>query len=206
MGNHDYHQNPIFQVKSKYFNNNHFYFKIPFSKNTDLFFIDTVQLFPNHCGITSKNMTDIFNCDFPVLENAQLIWLENELINSGSKNKIVFGHYPIVSNGLYANHMQPLFNKLIPLFKKYNVRAYISGHEHNVQYIERLYDNYHFRQFIVGCSSEVRKNDSTNIITNSNDIYDNSELFYIKICENTNNVIIIQFINTDGVIKYSFFV
>ena len=44
-------------------------------------------------------------------------------------------------------------------FEKYKVDIYISGHEHNIQYIERKISNdYTFHQFIIENSSENRVN------------------------------------------------
>ena len=60
------------------------------------------------------------------------------------KNKIVFGHYPIISNGAYNNHMKPLHKLLYPIFKKHNVRAYVSGHDHNIQYMKKEDNGYNF--------------------------------------------------------------
>ena len=57
LGNHDYHQNPLCQVNNNYWNTPHFYYKLSLNNNTDLFFIDTVQLYPGHCFI-SKNMIE----------------------------------------------------------------------------------------------------------------------------------------------------
>ncbi|AFZ25595.1 putative phosphohydrolase [Cylindrospermum stagnale PCC 7417] len=62
----------------------------------------------------------------------QLPWLEKELSQSKASWKIVFGHHPIYSSGQYGSN--PDFIKTItPLFKKYNVQAYINGHEHNYE-------------------------------------------------------------------------
>lgn len=204
MGNHDYYQNPLSQINSNYFNNNELYFKRSFTSDTDLFFIDTVQLFKNHCNITSMDMLRIHNKSFNELEEIQLEWLDNELKKSNVKNKIVFGHYPIMSNGVYAHDLLPLQKKLLPIFKKHNVKVYVSGHEHNIQYIERQIDEYKFNQFIIGCSSHIRPDEykRKNII----DMYYNNDNFYLKIIEDEKKNLLFEFYNKNNVIKYSYLI
>ena len=85
----------------------------------DLYFIDTVLLYKNHVGITDEIITDLFNTSHRVLKEKQLEWLEYNLENSKLNNRktIVFGHYPIISNGLYANDLEPIYNILMPFFQ-----------------------------------------------------------------------------------------
>ncbi|HEY9779305.1 MAG TPA: metallophosphoesterase [Leptolyngbyaceae cyanobacterium] len=62
----------------------------------------------------------------------QLRWLEQELSRSDAKWKVVFGHHPIYSSGIYGSN--PEFIKtLTPLFQKHRVQLYINGHEHNYE-------------------------------------------------------------------------
>lgn len=62
----------------------------------------------------------------------QLTWLETELRRSKATWKIVFGHHPIYSSGVYGNSTT-LIDRLSPLFKKYGVQLYINGHEHSYE-------------------------------------------------------------------------
>ena len=82
-------------------------------------------------------------------------WLEKTLSESDDKIKIVNGHYPMFSNGNYRENIK-LIKILYPLFKKYNVKVYFSGHDHTFQHLVRNYDNHEVNQFIIGSSSEVR--------------------------------------------------
>ncbi len=63
---------------------------------------------------------------------AQLAWLEKELSRSDAPWKIVFGHHPIYSSGMYGSN-QAFIKNLTPLFQKYSVQLYINGHEHNYE-------------------------------------------------------------------------
>lgn len=62
----------------------------------------------------------------------QLPWLEQELSRSDARWKIVFGHHPIYSSGLYGSN-QAFIKNLTPLFQKYGVHLYIDGHDHNYE-------------------------------------------------------------------------
>lgn len=204
MGNHDYEGNPTVQLQSPYIKNNEYYFKMSLSENTDLFFIDTVQLYENHCNIGRNKIQRAHNeSDYKILQTKQIEWLTHALHESVACNKIVFGHYPIISNGIYKDLLSPLYNKLLPIFAKYNVSAYVSGHEHNIQYIERNINGYRLRQFIVGSSSQNRMFITRNILPN--DMFDNSKCFYMKIYEDEELITLEIFDNTDiPIYKYVF--
>jgi 3',5'-cyclic AMP phosphodiesterase CpdA len=62
----------------------------------------------------------------------QLDWLEQELSRSDATWKVVFGHHPIYSSGIYGSN-QAFIKSLTPLFQKYGVQVYINGHEHNYE-------------------------------------------------------------------------
>jgi 3',5'-cyclic AMP phosphodiesterase CpdA len=68
------------------------------------------------------------NADWSV----QQPWLEKELSRSNAAWKIVYGHHPIYSSGVYGN-TQAFIETLSPLFKKYGVQLYINGHEHSYE-------------------------------------------------------------------------
>ncbi|BAT54663.1 putative purple acid phosphatase precursor [Nostoc sp. NIES-3756] len=62
----------------------------------------------------------------------QLPWLEKELSSSNASWKVVFGHHPIYSSGVYGTN-QAFVKTFTPLFKKYGVQLYINGHEHSYE-------------------------------------------------------------------------
>ncbi|MFM8935842.1 MAG: metallophosphoesterase [Vulcanococcus sp.] len=62
----------------------------------------------------------------------QLSWLRVVLARSTAPWKVVVGHHPIYSSGLYGNDPE-LGAKLIPLLRKHGVQLYINGHEHHYE-------------------------------------------------------------------------
>ncbi len=65
---------------------------------------------------------------------AQLEWLERELKNSTATWKVVFGHHPIFSYGAHGN-TPGMITHVQPLLEKYEVAAYVCGHDHDRQLI-----------------------------------------------------------------------
>lgn len=201
MGNHDYYGNPKIQLNTNHFKNNEFYFKKTFS-NIDLYFLDTAPLHEGHCEVDNTIFKQIHNKCAEELKQEQLKWLETELEKSvkNGRKKIVFGHYPVISNGFYYFKLRPLYETLIPLFEKYKVDAYVSGHEHNVQHIKRtISKDYTFNQFIIGSSSETRRNGFINPFHNS--LFDNSNHFMMEIIQK-NRSLHFRFINEENIIQY----
>lgn len=202
MGNHDYRGDPNLQLRSNYFNNHEFFFKRSM-ENVDLFFLDTILLFKGHCNIFDYNIYKTHNKPYMDLKEEQLNWLENEMEKSkyNGKKIIVFGHYPILTNGFYANEMEPLYNLLIPIFEKYKINAYVSGHEHNIQYIyKEINEDYSFHQFIVGSSSHYRKQEFC--LKNKNYMFEDDDFYYLQIREDKNDIFF-EFKNKIGSIKHS---
>ncbi len=84
--------------------------------------------------------------------NAQLPWLERELSRSDADWKVVFGHYPIYTSGLYGTN-QNFINILTPLFQKYRVQLYINGHDHNYERTQPIDGTTYL---ICGAGSQIR--------------------------------------------------
>ncbi|MCP9774495.1 metallophosphoesterase [Cyanobium sp. WAJ14-Wanaka] len=62
----------------------------------------------------------------------QMPWLKNALAKSSAPWKVVVGHHPIYSAGLYGDDPSAIA-KLTPIFAKYGVQLYLNGHEHNYE-------------------------------------------------------------------------
>ncbi|KAM4748282.1 tartrate-resistant acid phosphatase type 5 [Rhinophrynus dorsalis] len=65
----------------------------------------------------------------------QLQWLKEKLRSAKEQYLLVAGHYPVWS---VAEHgpTHCLVHHLEPLLRKYRVTAYLSGHDHNMQYLQ----------------------------------------------------------------------
>jgi len=86
---------------------------------------------------------------------AQLAWLNDTLRASNATVKIVVGHHPIFSSGFSSLELGTFMRtNLTPLFEQYNVLAYLSGHEHNLQaHVPK--DNPRTSYFISGAGSKI---------------------------------------------------
>lgn len=95
--------------------------------------------------------------DTHVFEKAQQNWLESSLATcqGNDKYRIIFGHYPVMSVGIYAHSgtTKRTYSLLIPMMKKFKVDAYISGHEHQMQAF--VHEGVHF--IISGASSQLNR-------------------------------------------------
>lgn len=198
LGNHDYLLNPKAQIFSPNWKMDGWYFKKEFD-NIDLYFLDTNQFALEWVSeeILHQNH-NLFSND--LIKN-QLNWLENEFKKNINKRKILIGHYPILTNGYYIDKMDKLYDALINLFQKYNVTLYISGHEHNIQHINRKIDELDFTQVIIGSSSEVRDDVKNCQII---DMLNNKETFFGKLTINSDNFLM-QYFNSEGVLKYEYY-
>lgn len=197
LGNHDYLLNPKAQINNTNWIMNDFYFKQEYD-NVELYFIDTVQ-FHIHTWVSKDKIEKVHNKKINLLVKDQINWLENEM-SKNNKDKIVIGHYPILTNGYYFGIMNKLYRKLINIFKKYEIKAYISGHEHNIQHIKRKKNNYMFNQIIIGSSAENRDNTDN---SKDRDMFDKSDIFY-GMLRFEDNEMIIDYVNKNGIVKYSY--
>jgi hypothetical protein len=160
LGNHDYQLNPFAQII--YNKNNwimpNWYFNKDFD-NTECWFLDTCQLVTlgdlegnnNKGHVTKKMIENTHNDSFENIRNKQIKWLTESLESSSKKNKIVVGHYPLISFGFHQeDSVEELYKLLFPIFKKYNVSHYFCGHDHNIQSIILTEDNYKLNHIIIG--------------------------------------------------------
>ncbi|CAI4229999.1 unnamed protein product [Auanema sp. JU1783] len=107
----------------------------------DILMIDTIVLCGNSRDIefagfwkmvTAKSHTP----EGPVnvtAANLQYKWLETNLKNSTADYLFVVGHYPVYSVSSHGP-TQCMIDNVIPYLAKYNVTAYISGHDHSLQH------------------------------------------------------------------------
>lgn len=81
-------------------------------------------------------------------------WIEENLAMSKADYLIVTGHYPVYS---IAEHGPTycLVDRLMPLLHKYNVTAYMSGHDHNLQHLSVMAYNTTVDYFISGAADFI---------------------------------------------------
>lgn len=133
LGNHDYKLNP--QAQFIYRNPNwvmpyHYYDRM--YKDVHLIALDTIDLAPQ--------ISSMFIPHLQLQPSNQLEWLKHVLKVSTSSWIIVFGHYPVFSNGGHGD-TEELKQKLLPLFKN-KVHLYLSGHDHSI--CHKQYNNTHY--------------------------------------------------------------
>ncbi len=64
----------------------------------------------------------------------QIDWLEEGLADSRDRWKIVVGHHPIFSGGRHGDTPQ-MIELVKPLLDRHGVKAYINGHDHDLQHV-----------------------------------------------------------------------
>lgn len=156
LGNHDYGRAPEAQVAytahSARWKMPSRYYKVSgedigFSA-ADLFVIDTSPLIEDYAHGHGGRSANIKTQDGA----AQLAWLDRELAASKATYKLVLGHHTIFSGGSGHGDTPDMITRVLPILKRHGVHAYINGHDHDLQHIER--DGVHF--LCSGAGSEVR--------------------------------------------------
>jgi predicted MPP superfamily phosphohydrolase len=191
LGNHDYLGNINAQIEYKLnnWNMDSNYYKKSTDKY-DLFFIDTNVITPEYSNLNYNIVKSKLKEEPLEYSKKMLEWLDDELSKS-TKVKIVMGHYPIISHGIYGiNHI--LFKKLFPIFKKHNVSYYFSGHDHNLQIIDVTSENYILKQVISGSSSCIYplfNNISKKIFSKNGHVTIDTSDESVNIIDNKNKII-----------------
>lgn len=153
LGNHDYIDNPNAQILYSRVEDS---WKMPFYWYDMLIHLSGTEtahfIFLDTCLLAEDITTNLIRHGNPMsvplylnlvrkYQASQKAWLEKILKTSTSKWKIVFGHYPVFSNG--PHHLShKLQEYLVPLFMQYKVDFYVSGHDHNLQHLTKNNTNY----------------------------------------------------------------
>lgn len=132
FGNHDYHGSLQAQIDYSKLNPN--------------------WKFPSRFYRFKEGDGEFFMLDTENLDAEQLKWLDESLTTSLADWKIVCGHRPIYSHGGHGDSSE-LKEKLLPLLKN-RVDLYFSGHDHNLEFMDK---GYHPKFVVSGASSDVRK-------------------------------------------------
>jgi predicted MPP superfamily phosphohydrolase len=65
-------------------------------------------------------------------------WMEVTLSQSTADWKLVIGHRHVFSAGDHGPVTTDLLENLVPIMEKYNVDAYVCGHDHNLQHMRNV--------------------------------------------------------------------
>uniref|UniRef100_A0A914BU86 Calcineurin-like phosphoesterase domain-containing protein n=1 Tax=Acrobeloides nanus TaxID=290746 RepID=A0A914BU86_9BILA len=109
----------------------------------DFLMIDTIVLCGNTIDVQGSSLLNWIFAKHKAPEvpedieaaNRQWAWIEQHLAASKSDYLFVVGHYPVYSISEHGP-IKCLIDRLDPLLRKYNVSAYFSGHDHNLQHIK----------------------------------------------------------------------
>lgn len=158
LGNHDHLQNASAQIDywakkidDRWVMEDYWYTKtFSVDQNTivQIVFIDTIILASSHShelnmqkvadGTISPEegarVTETLR-SISALADEQLQWIEDTLSSSNAEWLFVAGHYPVFSGGEHGN-TDELQQDLRPLLEKYNVDAYLCGHDHTLQHLQ----------------------------------------------------------------------
>ena len=135
LGNHDYYSNPEAEVEyaktsgrwrmpSRYYS---FTKAVDDSTSAEFFCLDTTPLDAEKVEELEEGHA-VDSVDYRI----QMSWLERQLQLSNSRWKIVVGHHALYSGGVHGNN-KGLIALLEPVFLKYRVDLYLSGHDHDLE-------------------------------------------------------------------------
>jgi 3',5'-cyclic AMP phosphodiesterase CpdA len=120
-------------------------------------------------------------------------WLERELQASTATWKIVYGHHPVFSYGEHG-HERRMIELVNPLLEKYQVDAYLCGHDHDRQLLGPMNGVYYIVSGTGSKSRNTRYGEAT-IFAQTN-----LGFAWFRISANEFHL---QFINMDGKIEYA---
>ena len=102
-------------------------------RDLEIFDLDTTPL----AGGWGEKLEDLAHGHQPPHETRkQIAWLSDSLSRSRAAWKIVVGHHPIYSGGRHGD-TPSLVEAIQPILKANGVQAYLNGHDHALQHIER---------------------------------------------------------------------
>lgn len=146
LGNHDYQMFPMSKVQAEldYARRGHSRWTMPakwysFDFPAKKPLIHFIALDSNMPHEIKPNKDGTPNRNFTLTEDeriAQLAWLEQELAKPRlTPFTVVIAHHPVYTDGPHGDHAM-LIRDWDPLFQKYNVHAYLAGHDHDLQHLE----------------------------------------------------------------------
>jgi len=108
-------------------------------------------MFPARYYSFVECLAEFFVIDTENFDEEQILWLKENLATSRSHWKILIGHRPIFSHGGHGDS-ERLKKDLLPVIKN-KVDFYLSGHDHDLEYMKKNYNP----DFVVsGAAGETR--------------------------------------------------
>ena len=159
LGNHDYGGNCDAQIAysqvSKRWNMPARYFtrteRIDEKTTAEFFYIDTTPMVLGSAATPSPNTSKHRESS-----ERQVAWLASALAESTAPWKIVIAHHPVYSGGIHGDTPY-VIQHVLPLLEKYQVQAYLNGHDHDLQHLQAGKVNL----FCSGAGSTVRETKNT---------------------------------------------
>lgn len=198
LGNHDYQGNTQAQIDYSDISRRwkmyaHYYTLVQPAGEIDsvrLVFLDTPPLIDYYYAHPQK-YPDIALQD----SLAQLNWLREVLASNKAKWIMVFGHHPVYSSSTKHGSTKELIQRLQPIFEKYHVDFYLSGHDHDLQHLTPT--GYTTEYIVTGAGSQVR-----DAATDSNTVFSIAKpgFTFISIKDNE---LRFSFIDKEGGLLYS---
>ena len=194
LGNHDYLGSINAQINADISNwnmENNYYMKT--IKSIDFFFIDTSLLQPSYSNLNYSIVKSKLDKSPIIAKKEMLDWL-NINLNLSTNPKVIIGHYPIISYGMYGiNH--DLILDLLPIIRKHKVKYYISGHDHNLQIVDIISKDFSMKQIISGATSylyPVLSNKSEKVFYKYGYIVIDIDLNTVTIFDTLENVLLVE--------------
>ncbi|HEU4936822.1 MAG TPA: metallophosphoesterase [Vicinamibacterales bacterium] len=106
-------------------------------------------------GLTGAGVR-FFVLDSRSFDPTQLVWLREQLAQSGTDWKICYFHHPLYTSGRYTTAARFLRIALEPILIEGNVDVVLTGHEH---FYERMYPQQGIAYFISGGGGSLRNGD-----------------------------------------------
>lgn len=200
---------------------------IPFTKNggVAIVYIDTTTLAPSVNKCCNENGYVYFILFFLILINCiyflifnfsgiskgeqkkrivnQLFYIEKylyEAIQTKPSWLIVAGHYPVFSAGDQGDTSE-LYYYLLPLLEKYNVHAYVCGHDHISEHLQGSYGSNGVQYFVSGAGAMT---DGLKGNTNGKLVWSGTGYSAFSAIQANSSHLITNFIDTSGNIVYQY--
>jgi hypothetical protein len=101
-----------------------------------------------------RGPVQFFALDSTLMTQAQLQWLERQLLESSAEWKVAYFHHPLYSSGMRHGPSMVLRGSLEPILAAHGVQVVFTGHEH---FYERLTIQNGIQHFITGAGGQLRR-------------------------------------------------